>query len=454
MSTASEVVSITEAWIKRIAPDERAGKAATLPAGAERARFWDTSLPGFGVVVGARSATFIARYRAGGKRRDVTIGRWGRVGAGDDGGDRWTVERARREAMRLLGARPSATAAPGAAAAGATLRQALDFHIGRMERGENRRGKVCSPRSIDTLRGTVERHLADHLDRPLVELTADVLEATVERIERTTPRRSDSNPDNPPGRALANRLLAVVSAIWRSYHKRHGLPVACPVERLTPGALKPRDTRIADDGFAAWHGRVMAMRNHVRRDLQLVGLFTAVRTDGLCSLTWDEVDFDDDLIQIARAKGDRPYTIPMTATVREILERRRRDNAIEFAPLGGDHGYVFPSVTRARPFHVIPVAEPKEREVNPATGERVKALPGIHASRRTFNSVAMELGCPPEVREMLLNHAGRGVNVRHYGRPERWDHAAAWAAKIEAALWQRIRAEPKPKRGRARLRAV
>jgi hypothetical protein len=85
-----------------------------------------------------------------------------------------------------------------------------------------------------------------------------------------------SNPANPPGRAVANRLLANVSAIWRSYHKRHGLPVSCPVERLTPGALKARDTRIDNHELAGWYAELHAkghdgreVMSPIRRDLQL-----------------------------------------------------------------------------------------------------------------------------------------------------------------------------------------
>lgn len=463
LDAETNIVNITDAFLKERAPDPRTGKPAALPEGADRVRFWDASLTGFGVVVGARSATFIARYRVDGQRRDVTIGRWGRPGAGDaTEGATWTVARARREALRLLGAKPRAPSSAPASAPAATLRAALEYHLGKTERGENRRGKVCSPRSIVTMRDEVNRHLAAWLDRPLVALDADALEKITREIEATTPRRSDANPANPPGRAMANRLMRHVSAIWTSWDKRHGLPGASPTRRLTAGALAPRDTRIPDGGFAAWHARVMAMPNGVRRDLQLVALFTGVRSEGLRTLTWNEIDFGAELIQIARAKGDRPYTIPMVATVRAILERRQRENAAEFDRLGGDHGFVFPSVTRARPFRVIAVAEPKELEYvrdgaghvqrdddgNPQRRKAIELL-GIHASRRTFNSVALEIGVPAEAREALMNHAGRGVNVRAYGRPQNWNHLRSCADQIEAALLERINGRPVPRRRQA-----
>lgn len=114
----------------------------------------------------------------------------------------------------------------------------------------------------------------------------------------------------------------------------------------------------------------------------------------------------------------------MVKTVRKILARRKADNTTSplLAPFGGDHGFVFPSLSRDMK-RVIPVAEVKERHqlmhadgwaVRDEDGEpvRVNTLPGIHVSRRTFNSVAAEIGIDLETREALMNHSGRGVNVK------------------------------------------
>jgi len=150
----------------------------------------------------------------------------------------------------------------------------------------------------------------------------------------------------------------------------------------------------------------------------------------------------------------------MVKTVRKILERREADNATSalLSPFGGDHGFVFPSLSRDMT-RVIPVAEVKERHqlthangrvVRDDDGEpvRVNTLPGIHVSRRTFNSVAAEIGIDLETRETLMNHSGRGVNVKHYVQTERLDHLRASAERIEHALWERIKARRPHGRGR------
>jgi len=429
---------------------------AALPVPEQgQSYFWDTETKGFGCVVGHTGVrSFCARAWVGAKKRRVTIGV---VGSMRSDGREWTVMLARAEARVLLG-RMSSGEDPNAtkrksASSGPTLRDGLELHLRNMRAGKNRRKKVCSPRSVHKIETEVPRHLGEWLDRPIVDLTAFELQKVLDRIESKTP--AITGAVNKPGVAQANKIIAHVRVIWGALDTLHDLPVKNPAKRLRESALLARDTRIDKGGFVEWHAKVQAMENPVRRDLQLVSLFSGIRSDGICHLRWEDVDFDEDLLQVRKAKGDKPYTLPMTKTVRDILEKRRNENASEFAERGGDHGWCFPSLSRDMK-DVIAVAEPKERRtVKAETDEdgdakRIQYLPGIHANRRTFNSVAMEIGIPIEPRETLMNHSGRGVNVVHYGRPQNWDYVRECAEKIEAALWQRL----KPSTTKPRLRSV
>lgn len=419
-------------------------KTLAREPGKQQSVYWDTRTPGFGVVVGNTKA-FVARAYSNGKQHRVTLGKFPEL----------TTEAARAAALTTLGKMASGVnpVAEKRRADGPTLREALKYHVERMERGENRRRKPCSPGSIETLRRTIEIHLEPYLDEALVLLTADELDKVRAHIETTT-RRQRTSAVNAPGRATANRLLANVSVVWNSWDKRHGLPVPNPVKRLTPAALKPRSERVSNDELPAWYQKVQAL-SPIRRDLQLVSMFSSVREDGLRHLRHEDVDLAEGLLHITRAKGDKPYTLPLTKTLREILERRKKENedvandvGKYLAPYGGDGGWVFPSVSRDGK-RVIPIAETKERKiVRDKDGKKhlVRHLPGTHANRRTYNSIAIEIGIPPEVRETLMNHEGRGVNVRHYGRPENWNYLAKQAQKIEGELWKRIEAsQQKPR---------
>jgi hypothetical protein len=65
----------------------------TVEALSPGATLWDTAVRGFGVRRQQDSASYIVKYRAGGRQRFLTIGPHGRL----------TPDQARREAKRLLG---------------------------------------------------------------------------------------------------------------------------------------------------------------------------------------------------------------------------------------------------------------------------------------------------------------------------------------------------------------
>lgn len=439
---------------------------AILAAPIDRAQLevWDTELRGFGVIVGRTGRkTFTVRVKAAGGWVRRALGVAGVPRAGD--GHVWNVALARVEAKKLIGAITSGEVSVRnrRGAGGPTLREGLELHLANMRDGKRGRGdrfqsktKPYSARSIQKIETEVPRHLGDWLDRPIVELTADELEKVCRRIRRKTRRRADAV--NTPGTAQANKIVMHVSAIWNALDRREPLPARNPARGVGLAHLEPRELRIDDGAFADWYAKVQTC-SPVRRDLQLVSLFTGIRSDGVRHLRWEDLDEERELLHVRKAKGGKPYALPLVATVRDLLDKRRRENAVQFALWGGDHGWCFPSLTRDAPFRVIPVAEVKERRVDKTQEDedgdpvRVSLLPGIHANRRTFNSVALELGIPPEARLALMNHEGKGVNVKHDGVPQSWDYLRECAEKIEAALWARIKPAPKAK-ARGKLRAV
>lgn len=419
---------------------EKLLKETKLP-NSGRVRIWDTETTGFMALVGKTGTTFYASVRVGQKMETEKIGK--HLQPGPDGKP-WNVTRARKEAVavvaRLLSGEPPKAKAKKAAKAekkskgGITLREGLKLHVANME--EDNRSK----RSIDTLKNGVELHLKDYLDTPLADITVDDLDKVKKKILKNTPKRAGSV--NPPGKATANRIITNFGTIWNAVDRRHqkALTDRNPAERLKKGRLKPQEARVSEDEFEGWISKVATL-SPVRRDLQLLALFTGIRSDGLRHITWDAVDFKKQLLHVRKAKGDKPYTIPLSVQQIKILKRRKKENPKLFKDYGGDHGWVFPSLTRAQPYEVIPVAEPKEYRVT-KEGERYKFLPNLHQLRRTYNSVAIEIGVSPHLRETLMNHEDKGVNLEHYGQPENWDFIATIQQKISLAIVERLGKSP------------
>lgn len=396
-----------------------------IPPGKTRVKVWDGQVTGFGAIVGRRDVALVAEARVNGKPKRVSFGKLGKP---MPGGGVWTVAKARIEAIQLIGSMLSGSVPvqERRSSRGPTLRDGLELHIQNMER------KDRAPRSIATMRSEVERILADWLDRPIADLTGDKLDKEWSRIKKEA--RPKRGVVNEPGLAQANRTVAHVSAIWNSLDKKHDLPGRNPATRVVRGALKPQVSRIGDGKFPDWLEVVRSL-SPVRRDLQLFTLVTGVRSLGVRSIQW--TDIKGELLHVRIAKGDKPYSVPLSTVAIHVLRRRRIENAIEFVDHGGDHGWVFPSLSRAKPYRVIHVAEPRESKPDKA-GKSIAILPGLHALRRTHNSVAMEIGIFQEHREALLNHNGKGVNVKSYGRPQNWTLLAKHQEAISQAMLERF----------------
>ena len=364
--------------------------AGLAPAAPERVQehYWDTELKGFCVVVGARLKTFVVVASVRGKKRRVKIGV---VGRPREDGEPWTVALARKRAHELLGEMATGidpNAEQRARRGGPTLRDGLELHVANM------RKKNRSQRSIHTITTEVPRLLPAWIDLSMVEMHGADLVAVHNRLS------SEGKP------FLANRIVAHVSAIWNALDRVYELDGRNPARAVTRNRYDPKRERVSDEGLPAWFERVRTL-TPVRRDLQLFTLFTGMRSDAARRIRWADLDWKRGALRVPKPKGgeSRAFDLPLSKTCLDVLKRRQNENAIEFNQFGGDAGWVFPSLSRSKPFRVQPIAETKERRVNESTGERENYMPGLHTLRRTFLSVAVEAGVGELDRHVLANHA-------------------------------------------------
>ena len=186
-----------------------------------------------------------------------------------------------------------------------------------------------------------------------------------------------------------------------------------------------------------WYERVLGLSG-CRRDIQLLALFSGIRAEGLRNLRWEDIDEAAGCFSVRVVKGDRPYSVPLCKTIRDIFASRRKENPALalFDGYTGDEGWVFPTRTRSKPFAVVPLAEPKEWRI--INDERVQWLPGLHPLRRTYASVAAEAGVDEFTIKILMNHQIAGVTGKHYTQLENLERFAKAQATIETALWTRL----------------
>ena len=86
---------------------------------------------------------------------------------------------------------------------------------------------------------------------------------------------------------------------------------------------------------------IMACSNHLK-PIVLMALMTGMRKKEIIDLEWDQVDFEHGRIHVFSMKSDR--TIPMTKTVRHLLQGLTREQDIP---------YVFHDPETGKPFRDI-----------------------------------------------------------------------------------------------------
>jgi integrase len=124
----------------------------------------------------------------------------------------------------------------------------------------------------------------------------------------------------------------------------------------------------------------------------LVGLFTGMREGEVSALQWAEVDLTDKMLRLpaARMKAKKPFDLPMTDLVHQILVTRRA--------IGREGDFVFPGHGKSGHCESFSYAL---SQIEETTG--ITTSP--HDMRRTFASIAATCEIPPVALKMLIAHS-------------------------------------------------
>jgi integrase len=421
------------------------------PTDVPQAYYWDEEVTGLGVVVGKTGMkTFVVYGRLAGEKGKRVKHKLGIFGQPRNDKQVWTVELARAEARVVLGKLAMGTN-PNLkpeeierAAAGPTLREGVDTHLAKMKK------KGRSPRSTQTFIHETNKYLRDWLDRPFSELTGEKLIELHQKIKDNAAKRAGTNPANDKGAPLANRVIAHVSASWRSLNKKleGKLGNWNPASAVDKDIIRPSRERIQDEDLPDYASRVEKMRSPIKRDGLMLALYTGLRSEDVKTMRFDQVDWDDETLHLPNPKGGpgAAFTIPLSKTPLTILRRRKEDNAKDLGRADG--GFCFPGINHKN--EVGPIADLRQ-----ATKNDVRFPPeDVHSLRRTWESIANDEGVSELDQHVLSNHSFGAHNVNATYISQHIDHLAKCAEKIDAGITRRIKNPPPRKRKQRHLRAV
>ncbi len=351
--------------------------------------YWDDhrdSPPGFGIRVGRPRRggrvvrTFVVQPNMpGGKTKRVSLGRWL-----DDLSLDEARTRAREVREDLKEGRDPAAAERARKADGVTLRAAFERHIARME--TNRR----QPRSIEDMKGDMERYFGAWLDRPLHTFT---------RVELDDFHR-DMTKDRGP--YAANRACRAFRSVWNSAARLYETLPVCPTAGVTWNPEERVGAPIAWEVMPEFWRAIGEIRNPVRADLVRVLVLTGLRSLDARTIEWDDIDGldgDEPTLHRPNPKGGpkKAFTVPISTAVAEVLRRRRAENETLFpgCPL------VFPTTDRTG------------RSVTHIKNAEEDSLRGFgytpHRARDTFATACEESGVSVLATKVLLNHRDKTI---------------------------------------------
>lgn len=291
------------------------------------------------------------------------------------------------------------------AARGLTLRGALQQYLQLKER---------KPATVKSYQQTIERNFADWLDRPLRlidrQAVLDRYQAIKSRV-REGKRNSATQFVNSTGEGEAQRAFRYLGAICNSFGNDvvggeqllTSNPVAVLKDKKVRQLLRPRQRYLTANqieslmqeagncGHPEWKG-VSKPRDF---DFIVLLLMTGLRVDELRTLMWRNVDFQEGILRAVDTKNHNEHMLPLTGSVATVLKKLKKDNKSI---------YVFPSLKN--------LDQPASMS---RTFDRVCADVGFtftaHDLRRTFATVANEMGIDIVKIGAALNHAKKGVTA-------------------------------------------
>lgn len=338
----------------------------------------DSELIGFGLRVGKSKKVYFAEAKLDGKTIRKSIARHNVI----------SVEDARIQAKKILAEVASGKNPFDELKARRsnviTVKEVLEDYI------ETRVNLKQS--TIQDYRQTFKTYIGDWLNKPLKEISKDMVEVRFRKIGENSP-------------AQANKVMRNFRAVYNyamvKYEDSQGESIfrSNPVKRISQLRMwyrvNRRNTLIKHYDLAPWYQAVMNLSNdpvapnrETIRDYLLFVILTGLRRREAAALTWNRVDFKDRTFTVVETKNHTDHTLPLTDYLFNLLAVRKSKAVNQ---------YVFPNE-----FGTGMLNDPK-KQIKKVIDESGVSFTS-HDLRRTFITIAESLDISAYSLKRLLNH--------------------------------------------------
>ncbi len=341
-----------------------------LPSSGKRDTYQDTKVSGFHLRIsstGIKTFSVFKRIRGGNPER-ITLGRYPDM----------TIDQARRKTIEI-----NLAIADGRNPAGAKrkLKSELlfsDLFEEYMERHSKPRKKTWTE--------DLEKY-KNHIEKPLGK-------RKLSEIDRAAISLIHSNITIAGYPIAANRILALISSVF-GWAISAGLWESNPAIGIRRNKEKSRDRFIQSDELPRFFQALSEELNETVRDYILISLLSGARRSNVCSMKWQDINFERAEWRIEATKNDTPQTVTLSPEAIEVLQNRKTD----------DCEFVFPGTGKSG--HLQEPRKGWERILKRAEIKDLRP----HDLRRTLGSWQAKTGASLAIIGKSLNHKNQNTTA-------------------------------------------
>ena len=354
---------------------------------------WDTGIRGFGVRCQKRDKVYVLKLSFQGRQRWISIGKHGSP---------WTVEKARNEALRLLGIAASGTdpaEARDEIKNDLTISELCDLYI----------SEGCAtkkPSTLATDRGRIERHIKPLLGK---KHCRNITQTDVERMMRDIAKgKTAANIKTgfrgraivKGGKGTATKAVTLLGAMF-TFAVNRGLRPDNPVRGIKKYASNKHErflspAELGQLGMALSEGEKNGVNPTAINAIRLL-IMTGCRKSEVLNLQWQNVDFERSCFRLPDSKTGAKI-VPIGAAVLKLLEGLPRIK---------DNPYVLPGEKPESHFVGLPRVWEKIRANAELDNVR------LHDLRHSFASVGAAGGDSLLMIGKLLGHRDSSTTARY-----------------------------------------
>lgn len=340
---------------------------------------WDSELKGFGVrVFPSGRKAFLVTYRAGTRKRFLTLGTFGKD---------LTVDQARKKAIASLGDVVRGTdpaEARDQERKGETIRDLCAAYLERYARPHKKSWRED------------ERRINSRILPAWGSLKAKA-------IKRADVAALHSRIGTKEGKPYeANRVRELVAKMFELARSWGFVPEdqRNPAQGIDDYKEQKRDRWVTPEELPRLAQAINEEPNETARNALWLYLLTGCRKSELLRAQWDHVDWHRAELKLPDTKTGRVHYVPLSAPALELLRQIPRDEGNPFI-LPGRGPRKSLDASAAKPAHLVNIDSPWQRVRKAAGVEDVR----LHDLRRTVGSWLAQAGNSLHLIGRVLNHS-------------------------------------------------